>query len=351
MKTDKQLFPGANTPQGFHSFYHEGLADLQRIFILKGGPGVGKSTLMRKIAAELSNFGYSTELWQCSSDSSSLDGVICREAGLAVIDGTAPHIVDPRFPGVCEEIVNLGEFWDEDALQSNGEAIMALFKSIAEEFSCGYQFLIQAAQSRNELQKSCECEYDAKLEQELLNELFAAPPPLRFFSSAITDKGIISYAESISSACKKRFLLQGNQNGIAAVLLAAVSAAAQKKGLAVEEYYSPFDAQSLEMLVIPSLSAAVIDMTQPHIRLRARVGDIKKDLSLPLPQHGFGHAQEYLNSFEQQLEKTAECFRRAKEQHDKLEAFYTQAMDFDGVNDKVRYLIDKIMQLLKEQGK
>ena len=52
--TGVRLFAGANTAQGFYSFYPL-LArdDLQRVFILKGGPGTGKSTFMEEIAKSL----------------------------------------------------------------------------------------------------------------------------------------------------------------------------------------------------------------------------------------------------------------------------------------------------------
>ena len=64
----KYVFPGSNTPAGFVSFYREGLNNIERLFILKGGPGTGKSTLMRKIGLAMLERGYDVEFWQCSSD-------------------------------------------------------------------------------------------------------------------------------------------------------------------------------------------------------------------------------------------------------------------------------------------
>jgi polynucleotide 5'-kinase involved in rRNA processing len=87
----RYLFPGSNTPEGFYSFYEEGLKGLDKVFILKGGPGVGKSTLMRKIGQTMLERGYDLDFWQCSSDCDSIDGVIIPALSLAVIDGTAPH--------------------------------------------------------------------------------------------------------------------------------------------------------------------------------------------------------------------------------------------------------------------
>ena len=48
-----QYFLGANSPTGFYSLYDQLLPPEQAsaIYILKGGPGCGKSTLMRRVAA------------------------------------------------------------------------------------------------------------------------------------------------------------------------------------------------------------------------------------------------------------------------------------------------------------
>ena len=45
-------FAGGNTARGFHSLYDSNLQGLERIYILKGGPGTGKSSLMKKIGNE-----------------------------------------------------------------------------------------------------------------------------------------------------------------------------------------------------------------------------------------------------------------------------------------------------------
>lgn len=40
-------FAGGNTAKGFYSLYDSNLKGLERLFILKGGPGSGKSTIMK----------------------------------------------------------------------------------------------------------------------------------------------------------------------------------------------------------------------------------------------------------------------------------------------------------------
>ena len=92
-----EYFLGANSPTGFYSLYDHLIPPEQAraIFILKGGPGCGKSTLMRKIAAWAEETGLETEYILCSGDPDSLDAVVLPSKGVAIVDGTAPHVVVP----------------------------------------------------------------------------------------------------------------------------------------------------------------------------------------------------------------------------------------------------------------
>ena len=88
-----QYFLGANAPDGFYSLYPE-LIDLERaraVYILKGGPGCGKSSLMRRVAQAMEEKGASVEYIACSGDPDSLDAVVFPALNTAIVDGTAPH--------------------------------------------------------------------------------------------------------------------------------------------------------------------------------------------------------------------------------------------------------------------
>ncbi len=89
--------------------------------------------------------GYDVEYHCCSSDNGSLDGVCIPQIGVALIDGTAPHIVDPKNPGAVDEIVHLGDFWDEDLLRQNKEAVLKSNQRVGRLFQSAYFSLREAA--------------------------------------------------------------------------------------------------------------------------------------------------------------------------------------------------------------
>ena len=116
MSAERHYFPGNNTPLGFFSYYRYilGQREAHKIICIKGGPGSGKSTFMKKTAKAFADLGEDIDYLHCSADEDSLDGVVLRNRKVALIDGTSPHITDPVTPGAVDKIVNLGEFWNED---------------------------------------------------------------------------------------------------------------------------------------------------------------------------------------------------------------------------------------------
>ena len=126
MNQERQYFAAANTSKGFISYFPQIFGGDDRLYILKGGPGTGKSYFLKTIAAHAERQGLTVERYLCSSDPDSLDGVRILEKGIAVLDGTAPHVWEPELPGAREEILNLGQFWQQDRLYAKRHTIAEL---------------------------------------------------------------------------------------------------------------------------------------------------------------------------------------------------------------------------------
>lgn len=89
-----RYFLGANSPSGFYSLYDQ-LIDLETarsVYLLKGGPGCGKSSLMRRVARHAEAAGCAVEYIICSGDPDSLDAIVIPELSAALVDATAPHV-------------------------------------------------------------------------------------------------------------------------------------------------------------------------------------------------------------------------------------------------------------------
>ncbi len=136
-----EYFAGANTRHGFVSLFDECFKNTERLYILKGSSGCGKSTLMRRVAGRAQKLGLQVDYIYCSADPESLDGVILPTLGIAVADGTSPHVMDVKYPCVRETIINLGQFWNESQLMPKREEIIELTDRKSAHYKNAYKCL------------------------------------------------------------------------------------------------------------------------------------------------------------------------------------------------------------------
>lgn len=136
------FFAAANSGEGFKSFYGEIFSSekLLRRYLIKGGAGSGKSSLLRRVAEYLGERGHSVEYYYCSSDYTSLDGVIV-DGRVALVDSTAPHILEPELAGAFDEIVDTGIFWDSRALALQKGRIAELSERKQACYKGAYRYL------------------------------------------------------------------------------------------------------------------------------------------------------------------------------------------------------------------
>ena len=140
---EEKYFVASNSADGFCSYYKNAfdIEKFNRIYAIKGGSGTGKATFMKKVAREAEKRDFSVRYIYCSSDAQSLDAVIIKDLGIAVLDGTAPHVYEPRLIGAVDTIVDLGRFLNEGRLFSKREQINSLSKKKGGHFTAAYKYL------------------------------------------------------------------------------------------------------------------------------------------------------------------------------------------------------------------
>lgn len=153
---NQSYFLGGNTCRGFLSLY-DGFPpeDSAYLHIIKGGPGTGKSHFMRKIGAAAEERGLDVHYVLCSGDADSLDGVYIPALHQAWVDGTAPHVVEPRHFGVESDYVNLGSFVRLPMSEKGREEV----KRLTAEYRALYQEAYEKLRESKELHDVLEAIY------------------------------------------------------------------------------------------------------------------------------------------------------------------------------------------------
>ncbi len=147
----RRYFAASNSSRGFRNYYDDCFSEsrVDHLYIIKGGPGTGKSRFMREVARCARTKGYEVTEYDCSSDPSSLDGILLSAEGrstVGLLDGTAPHICEPISPGVREEIINLGAFWNSARLADERDIIRSLSEKKTAAYARAYACLRAAGE-------------------------------------------------------------------------------------------------------------------------------------------------------------------------------------------------------------
>lgn len=350
-----QYFLGANSPQGFYSLYDQ-LIDrdtARAVYILKGGPGCGKSTLMRRVALRAEQNGIAVEYILCSGDPASLDGVVLPSLGVALVDGTAPHIVEPKLPGAVDHYVNLGSCYDAAALALLREPLTTCMTGYKECYQQAYGNLSAAAQVRQDVRAILQSDrLRAKmhkraagiLSREVRRRKGAPMGRVRQrFLCGMTCRGQLTLWGTAFAQCSKVYHLC-DRYGMAHDMLSTLLAGMQHGGYDVVACPSPMEPMHLEHLLVPELGLAFLSCPgttplpdAPYRRIHI---DAMIDPILLRENRGRLRLSSHIAS---QLEPAAmDCLARAKAMHDELEALYNPHVDFDLVSHTADEVIQQI---------
>ena len=349
-------FLGGSSPNGFRTHFGSMIADTDHhTYIIKGGPGTGKSSLMKRLAEAFPD--DRKEFYCCSSDPDSLDALVFPDRKVILVDGTAPHVFEPEYPGAVQQILDLGAFWDIGRLKRSKDDIIAADSAcLQHHVRCRRYITALSAVAGDTFHIGNSALDHEKLEgfikrlskKILPKKADSAEGKIEFRQlSAITPKGYLTNIPEDYSI----YLLNDCFYAGADQFLRRFADVASKKGYDVSvSVCTLYGSESFEHMLIPELGIAFF------------TADPINELTVASKQPvNFRRFYDKAMIAEKKLrikfnESAAKNFRdeavlslqNAKADHDKLEQLYTPAVDFDGVNRLFYSLISQIKSLSSE---
>ncbi|MCM1364757.1 MAG: hypothetical protein NC122_05510 [Faecalibacterium sp.] len=350
---------GANTSAGFSSLFDELYNPYKSngiTYIIKGGPGTGKSSLMRKVAEASEKKGYDTERIICSSDPDSLDGLIVPELGFCMADGTAPHVVEPQFPGAVENIINMGAFWDEHALHKKADEIRALTIENSMYHRRSARFLAAAGSVSDDTQKILEAAVDKEKVNSFAVRFSSRETPkkknnvpgkkLRRYISGITPKGVIFLDNTVTTLASRIIGVEDEYSAVSGMLIERIGECAVRNGYDVIFCRCPMKPKDCcEHIIIPEVGLAVVTVKSEH--------------NMKLASDRLIHAKRFIDKqaitahknrltmgkklSSELVSQSVMFLKKAKEVHDRLESCYVENMNFDGINEFSKKFVERVV--------
>ena len=331
--SEVRYFAACNSCRGFVSFYDDVFSGLNRLYIIKGRPGTGKSRLMRDVAADAVSRGYRAELYYCSSDPNSLDGLILPELSVGLLDGTSPHAREPQFPGIRDEIINLGAFWNGDALLLRRTEIEDLMLQKNRKYIQCYHYL-NALQSVNiacnrlvfdavNTEKIRTCA-DRILKNLKSGDVFQKRYGLR---SAVSMRGYVTLP-TYEEIAQNRIVIRDRYRTAPLLLGALLKAVEQKKQICTVSP-CPIDPDVLEAIYIPSLDLSVYtDYATCASDADASLIHMDRFLSAEALRQNRAKLRFGKRCSQALLESANEELSEIGQLHFQLESIFTAAMNF-----------------------
>ena len=343
-------FGGANTPEGFVSDYGE-LFDEEtftKVYVVKGGSGTGKSTLIRRCAEAAERCGAQAVYILCGSDPDSLDGVLLTRDGIriAIVDGTAPHTLDPMYAGACGEIVNCGNHWNAPALEAAKGEIIDIVKQKQACYAGAYRYLAGACAVRGAGQRNL----GRVLLREKMEKCIART--VASLGSSHGNGTLLNrrtLALSMKGACRVPVFSQAEHviavkdcADTAPAFFEQLTEALHSEGHSVVRSRAPLG--DTAELYLPKLDTAFVSYTEEDRDTYEKIINMqrfadKEVLAAHRQKRRFGE-----KCFDALLHGALDSLSEAKRLHFHLEEIYKAKMDFDGLDQLAQSLTNTIVK-------
>lgn len=358
--SDKIFFLGSHTADGFTSYFRNCYNPRGggRTYILKGGPGTGKSSLMKKAAAAARDKGLEVVFCPCSSDPDSLDAVLFPDIKTVILDGTAPHVVEPEMPGVCEKIVNLGEAFKVDGFYGKGEIICELCDKNSALHSAAAGYLSAAGKLLNDARHTArECADGEKIIKFSLNLAEKLIPKTKHkklgnetfrFISVPTVGGAVHLSATPYLYTKKVILIEDEYRAASPLILDILKEKAREAGLDVITLKNPYlPTLPADGIIVPDIDVAVCTHSR-YTDFSAVADDrmihSRRFYNLSALRSLRSRLKFDRRAADEMIDSSVMKITEAKQVHDQIETHYIAAVDFEVTNRITENLINEIFR-------
>ena len=319
------FFLGTTTPAGFKGYFEPLRREPgMQMYLIKSGPGCGKSTLMKRLAIKAEQKGEPIQRIHCASDPDSLDGVIFLDKRAAIVDATAPHVMEPDAPGAEEQVVSLYHTLDADALHAHADEVKRLFAQNTALRSRAARYIASAG--------------SLLLDSRTLPRLpegASASEELRLLS-AITPKGPVFYRGTVQALADRYVVFHDDYGAVSRLLLELIRAEALARGYHIITCpcaMHPDD--KIDHLFIPALRLAFLTDNRWHPVQLPGVQAVRCTRFVDRENLAGYRARLRFNerAAAELLEQAADLMAQAKACHDELETYYRAAVDFGKVDE------------------
>ena len=318
---DTVFFLAANSGRGFYSLY-DGFPELRGVFlsIIKGGPGTGKSGFMRRISAAAKQSGLDTEEIICSGDPDSLDALYIPALGRAWMDGTAPHVREPKVFAADAGYEDLGRFCAHPLGKNDAALAREIGRDYKAVYAQAYRLLAAAAQTTdcaNETPLSCA---GAEKISELIGEAGEPGFIKRRFLRAVSCKGRVRLAGTLRELCPRAVMLSDEGLEHAARLV-------EGNGLSAVVCPQPLRPDKLDAVLLPERYLAFVSRAWE----RESTESIEAECE-----------NQYAPLLDELLDAACAQLAKAKGMHDELERVYRPYMDFSALTEYTEGVISSL---------
>ncbi|WP_242956693.1 hypothetical protein [Faecalibacterium sp. An122] len=315
-----------------------------QLYLIKSGPGCGKSTMMKQLAQLSSG---PVQRIHCSSDPDSLDGVVFCDKKAAILDATAPHTMEPLAPGADEVVVSLYHTMSVEDLHPHREEIRALFARNASLRSRAARYIASAGSLLLDSRRAEACSTDFEKARRYVKRLCARLLPrqngpgteqIRLLS-AITPQGPIFYTDTIRALSDRAVVFRDEYGAASRFLMEQIHDEALARGYEIITCPCALHPEEkVDHILIPSLRLAFLTDNSWHPVALPGQQSVRCTRFLDRSNLSGFRARLRFNSRAAQelIQQSTALMASAKSCHDELESYYRAAVNFETVEQITR---------------